>query len=184
MIVMGIDPGTITTGYGFVKAAGGRAGISFADCGGIRTRSGSPLPERLLKVHDGLVALIKKHSPDAVAVENVFFAENAKSALKLGHARGVALLAAVECGVPVFEYSPLEIKQAVAGYGHAEKEQVMRMVMALLGLKEPPKPLDASDALAAAICHIHSAGMKKTLAESGGPAKTARRSIKHPGGAR
>jgi len=182
MLVMGIDPGTLTTGYGFVEAAGGRNGMSFADCGGIRTQSRTPLPERLLKVHDGLVELIKRHSPDAVAVENVFFAENARSALKLGHARGVALLAAVECGVPVFEYSPLEIKQAVAGYGHAEKEQVMRMVMALLNLKEAPRPHDASDALAAAICHINSAGLKKTLADSGERATRSRRRIKHPGG--
>jgi len=184
MLVMGIDPGTLTTGYGFVNAAGGRNGMSFTDCGGIRTQSKTPLPERLLKVHDGLVGLIKRHGPGAVAVESVFFAENARSALKLGHARGVALLAAVECGVPVYEYSPLEIKQAVAGYGHAEKEQVMRMVMALLGLKEAPRPLDASDALAAAICHIHSAGMKKAFAGPGEHAKTARRRIKHPGGQR
>jgi len=186
MVVMGIDPGTLTTGYGFVQTAVGRGGKpGLVDCGGITTSARMPLPERLLKIHDGLVALLKRHTPEAVAVENVFFAENAKSALKLGHARGVALLAAVECGVDVYEYSPLEIKQAVAGYGHADKEQVMKMVMALLGLKDPPKPHDASDALAAAICHINSAGMKavRAVRADAGPAP-GKRVIKHPGGKR
>jgi crossover junction endodeoxyribonuclease RuvC len=183
MVVMGIDPGTLTTGYGFVRVPEGRGTrMEFVDCGGVRTSPKLPLHERLLTIHDGLAGLIKKYSPDAVVVENVFFADNAKSALKLGHARGVALLAAAECGASVHEYSPLEIKQAVAGYGHADKDQVMKMVMALLGLKDPPKPNDASDALAAAICHINSAGIKSRIA---GPATgVTRRKIKYPGGVR
>lgn len=162
MRVLGIDPGTVTSGYGIVDEEGGRLG--YVDSGGITTSAKLVLPDRLKKIYEGIVEVIARSNPDAVVVENVFFAKNVQSALKLGHARGVALLAAVNAGIPVFEYSPLQIKQAVVGYGAAEKPQVQKMVKALLNLAEVPKPHDASDALAAAICHINSAKLKGKVA--------------------
>lgn len=158
MRVMGIDPGTVTSGYGVIDEAGGN--LSYVDAGGVTTSAGSPFHERLKTIYDGLEGVINTARPDAIALESVFFAKNVQSALKLGHARGVAILAAVQAGIPVFEYSPLEIKQAVVGYGAAEKPQVQQMVKALLCLSKLPKPHDASDALAAAICHINSARLK------------------------
>ncbi|HEY3347887.1 MAG TPA: crossover junction endodeoxyribonuclease RuvC [Nitrospirota bacterium] len=161
MKILGIDPGTVTSGFGVVEVVGHE--IRYVDCGGICTPSGMDFPKRLKLIYEGLTGVIERHRPDAVAVESVFFAKNVQSALKLGHARGVALLAVINAGLPVSEYSPTEIKQAVVGFGLADKEQVLRMVMALLSLREAPRPLDASDALAIAICHIHSAKMKKTM---------------------
>ena len=117
----------------------------------------STFPERLKYIHATLSALLERHRPDCVAVENIFHARNVRSALRLGHARGVALLAASEAGLPVVEYAPAEIKRAVVGFGRAEKHQVQQMVKLLLGLEELPSPYDASDALAVAICHVHSA---------------------------
>jgi crossover junction endodeoxyribonuclease RuvC len=114
----------------------------------------------LLAIHEGLTALFRSCRPDCVAVENLFFARNVRSALKLGHARGVVILAAVEAGLPVIEYTPAEIKRAIVGYGRAEKHQVGEMVRLLLGLEHAPLPHDASDALAVAICHTHSAGSR------------------------
>jgi len=163
--VLGIDPGTVMSGYGVVDEEG--HGIFYVECGGIAASSKLSFPERLKKIYDGLERVIEAHRPDIVAVENVFFARNVQSALKLGHARGVALLAAVNFGLPVFEYTPLEIKKAVVGYGAAEKAQVQQMVKALLKIKTMPKSHDASDALAAAICHIHSARMSETLKGNG-----------------
>jgi len=154
MRVLGIDPGTVTSGYGLVDGSGGKLG--FVAAGGITTSAKLTFPERLKRIYDGLDGVMEEHNPDAVALESVFFAKNVQSALKLGHARGVAVLAAVNRGIPVFEYSALQIKQSVVGYGAAEKPQVQKMVKALLNLKELPKPHDASDALAAAICHINS----------------------------
>ncbi len=171
MRVLGIDPGSVVSGFGIVDGEGGR--IRFVDAGHIGASSRLPFPERLKKMYDGIEAVISKHGPDAVAVENVFFARNAGSALKLGHARGVALLAAVNLHLPVFEYTPTEIKQSVVGYGGAEKAQVRQMVKTLLKLSVLPEPLDASDALACAICHIHSAGMKGAIRAAA--AKTPRR---------
>jgi crossover junction endodeoxyribonuclease RuvC len=161
MRVLGIDPGTVTSGYGVVEEEGGR--LCYIEAGGIATSAKQPFPDRLKKIYDGLEAVIARHRPDAVAVESLFFAKNVQSALKLGHARGVALLAAVNAGVPVFEYSALEIKKAAVGYGQAEKEQVRLMLCTLLRLKELPKPHDATDALAAAVCHINSARMAAAL---------------------
>jgi crossover junction endodeoxyribonuclease RuvC len=161
MRVLGIDPGTVTSGYGVVDEEGNS--IFYVDSGGIATSSRLVFHERLKKIYEGLEQIIYTHRPDIVAVENVFFAKNVQSALKLGHARGVALLAAANLKLPIFEYSPLEIKQAVVGFGGADKAQVQQMVKTLLNLKSMPKPHDASDALAAAICHIHSARMKETL---------------------
>lgn len=161
MKVMGIDPGTLVSGYGIVDEEG--HSIFYVEAGSIATSSKATFPERLKKIYDGLERVIGKHRPDFVAIENLFFAKNVQSALKLGHARGVALLAAVNLGIPVFEYTPMEIKQAVVGYGAADKAQVQQMVKTLLKLKTLPRPHDASDALAAAICHIHSARMKEAV---------------------
>ncbi len=159
--MLGIDPGSVTSGFGVIDGEGSR--MSFVEAGHIGASSRLPFPERLKKMYEGIGEIISRHRPDAVAVENVFFARNVNSALKLGHARGVALLAAVNSSLPIFEYTPAEIKQSVVGYGNAEKTQVRQMVKTLLKLSSLPEPLDASDALACAICHIHSAGMKGAI---------------------
>jgi crossover junction endodeoxyribonuclease RuvC len=151
--VFGIDPGSERTGYGCIETDGSRH--SLVACGAIATSPKAPFPDKLLTIHQALGRLLAEHRPQCVAVENVFYATNVKSALKLGHARGVALLAAVEGGYPVFEYAPAEIKQAVVGYGRAEKHQVGEMVRLMLGLATVPTPDDAADALAVAICHVH-----------------------------
>ena len=154
MRTFGIDPGSERTGYGCVETAGSRHRVVL--CGAITTPSGASFPEKLLVIHQRLAALIAECRPDSVAIENLFYAVNARTALKLGHARGVAMLAAVEAGLPVVEYTPAEIKRAVVGYGRAEKQQVQHMVKLILGLASPPSPHDAADALAVAICHVHS----------------------------
>ena len=153
MKIFGIDPGSERTGYGCVETDGSRHRIILS--GAIRTPAGASFPEKLLAIHVGLSALLAECRPDCVAIEDLFHAVNARSALKLGHARGVAMLAAVEAGLPVSEYTPAEIKRAVVGYGRAEKQQVQQMVKLLLGLAVLPTPHDASDALAVAICHSH-----------------------------
>jgi crossover junction endodeoxyribonuclease RuvC len=154
--VFGIDPGSERTGYGCVETDGRRHQL--VACGAIHVPAGSTFPERLRLIHEGLTALIGECRPDVVAVENVFYSVNVRSALKLGHARGVAVLAAVQAGLLVVEYSPAEIKRSVVGYGRAEKKQVGEMVRLLLGLETAPAPHDAADALAVAICHVHSTG--------------------------
>jgi crossover junction endodeoxyribonuclease RuvC len=153
--IFGIDPGSDRTGYGCVETDGARHRI--VTSGAIRTPALASFPEKLRRIHSGLASLLGECRPDCVAIENLFHAANVRSALKLGHARGVAILAAVEAGVAVVEYTPAEIKRAVVGYGRAEKHQVQAMVKLLLGLAAPPTPHDAADALAVAICHIHSA---------------------------
>jgi crossover junction endodeoxyribonuclease RuvC len=152
--IFGIDPGSERTGYGCVETDGSRHRI--VACGAITAQPLASFPERLLQIHARLSALIAECRPDCVAIENLFHAVNVRSALKLGHARGVAMLAAVEAGVPVMEYTPAEIKRAVVGYGRAEKHQVQQMVKIILGLAAVPSPHDAADALAVAICHVHS----------------------------
>lgn len=154
MKIFGIDPGSERTGYGCVETEGSRHRIITS--GAIRTAATASFPEKLRSIHSGLSSLIGECRPDCVAIENLFYANNARSALKLGHARGVAMLAAVEAGVPIFEYTPAEVKRAVVGYGRAEKQQVQQMVKLILGLAVLPTPYDASDALAVAICHSHS----------------------------
>ena len=154
MKIFGIDPGSHRTGYGCVLSDGSRHRL--IACGTIAAPASAPLPDRLRAIHGGLRALIAEHRPDCVAVEDVFHARNVRSALMLGHARGVALLAACEAGVPVVAYSPAEIKHAVTGYGRAEKRQVQEMLKLLLGLKRLPRPYDAADALAIAVCHCNS----------------------------
>jgi crossover junction endodeoxyribonuclease RuvC len=150
--VFGIDPGSERTGYGCVETDGSRHRM--VSYGAITSRAAT-FADRLLAIHTRLAALIEESRPDFVAIESLFFAANVRSALKLGHARGVAMLAAVEAGVPVVEYTPAEIKRAVVGYGRAEKHQVQQMVKLVLGLSSPPAPHDAADALAVAICHLH-----------------------------
>ena len=154
MIIFGIDPGSDRTGYGCVDTDGSRHRL--VTCGAIKTKASATFPEKLLVIHSRLSTLLAECRPDAVAIENVFVAVNVRSALKLGHARGVAMLAAVEAGVLVAEYSPAEIKRAVVGYGRADKAQVQHMIKLILGLDAVPSPHDAADALAVAVCHIHS----------------------------
>jgi crossover junction endodeoxyribonuclease RuvC len=153
--IFGIDPGSDRTGYGCIETAGGRHHLVI--CGSLSAPARSTFPEKLRHVHEGLATLLARHRPDCVAVETIFYARNVRSALKLGHARGVALLAAAQAGLPVAEYAPAEIKLAVVGFGRAEKHQVQQMIKLLLGLDAVPSPHDAADALAVAICHVHSA---------------------------
>jgi crossover junction endodeoxyribonuclease RuvC len=150
----GIDPGSERTGYGCIDSTSGRHRLVV--CGTIPVPARAPFPDKLMLIHSGLCALLARHRPDCVAIENVFHAKNVRSALKLGHARGIALLAASEAGVPVVEYAPAEIKRAVVGYGRAEKIQVQHMIKLLLGLDAVPSPHDVADALAVALCHVHS----------------------------
>ena len=154
MIIMGIDPGFAITGFGIVKYQGNK--FSVIDHGVVTTEAGIPLPKRLLMLSDGLEELVLKYRPEAVAVEELFFNKNIKTALNVAHGRGVALLTAAKAGLEVWEYTPLQVKQSVAGYGRAEKAQIQQMVKIILNLPSIPKPDDAADALAVAICHGHS----------------------------
>ena len=158
MRVLGIDPGSATTGYGIVESRDG--GLRHVENGILSPGSNAPLPRRLLEIFRGVEALIARFRPDAVAIENIFIAKNARSSLLLGHARGVAMLAASAAELPVEEYTPMQVKQAVAGTGRADKSQVQQMVRALLKLPEIAAE-DASDALAVAICHCNSAWFKR-----------------------
>jgi len=153
VVVMGIDPGFAILGYGIVNYSGNR--FQVIDYGVITTNASLPLANRLLALEKGLVELIEKYMPDAVSVEDLFFNSNSKTAIKVGQGRGVALLCAARAGIPVYEYTPLQVKQGVTGYGRADKVQVQQMVRVLLNLEKIPKPDDAADALAAAICHAH-----------------------------
>jgi crossover junction endodeoxyribonuclease RuvC len=156
MRVLGIDCGTEYTGYGVVELQpDGTLHYCVADA--IRLSRGDPMPHRLSMVFTGLSKIIREYQPDIVAIENVFYAVNVKSALTLGQVRGVAMLAASSAGLEVAEYAPLSIKSAVVGYGKAEKHQVQQMVGRLLNLNSPPESADAADALAIAICHLHTA---------------------------
>lgn len=150
---MGIDPGTHKAGYAVVDAS--PKGLRVVDCGVVRAKGKKDLPNRLKDLYDGLLQVISLHEPDTLAVEECFYGKNIQSTVKMGEGRGVALLAAAVCNVPVAEYSPAEVKKSVVGNGQAHKSQVQRMVQALLGLPEPPEPDDVADALAIAICHSH-----------------------------
>ena len=161
MRVMGIDPGSLCTGYGIVEEAGGQ--LTSIHFGSITSQSKNPFAQRLKTIYDGLASVMEEYQPNAVAVEDIFFAANAKSTIKLGQTRGVALLAAAQADITLAEYTPLEVKQSVVGYGRADKHQVRDMVTAILKLKQKPEPLDASDALAVAICHLHSYQAKARL---------------------
>jgi crossover junction endodeoxyribonuclease RuvC len=151
--VFGIDPGSDRTGYGCIDSDGRRHRLVV--CGAIKSSAADTFPDKLAAIHRTLTDVIAECRPECVAIENLFHATNVRSALKLGHARGVAMLAAVQAGVPVVEYTPAEIKRSVVGYGRAEKVQVGFMVKLLLGLETVPSPHDAADALAVAICHAH-----------------------------
>ena len=155
MLVLGIDPGTATTGYGLIRDAEDGS-LQVVDYGVIQTPADTFMPERLLELFRQLRQIILLYPPETGAVEKLFFEKNVRTAITVGQARGVALLALAEAGLTIGEYTPLEVKQAVAGYGRADKNQVQQMVKALLGLSDIPHPDDAADALAVAICHLHS----------------------------
>ncbi|HRX01479.1 MAG TPA: crossover junction endodeoxyribonuclease RuvC [Cyclobacteriaceae bacterium] len=157
MIVIGIDPGTATTGYGVIDEDND-GNFNVLDYGVVITRADLSLENRLKIIYDSLTSLIILHKPASAAVEKLFFKQNVTNAISVGQARGVILLAFANSGIPVAEYSPAEVKSAVSGYGGAEKAQVQAMVKAILNLNETPKPDDAADALAIAICHINSTG--------------------------
>ena len=153
MIVLGIDPGTATTGYGVVRGDGSGP-MNLIECGVIRTRARDPLAVRLHEIHVGVVELIARHCPDALAVEDVFYARNVRTTIVLGHARGVVLLAGAQAGLAIHEFPPAEIKKAIVGTGAATKEQVQFMVTRLLRLRAVPSPSDAADGIAAALTCI------------------------------
>lgn len=178
MLVLGIDPGTANTGYGVVR--GGGAFPTLVECGVIRTRARDPLPARLLEIYEGVRELIERHSPDALSVEDVFYARNVRTTVVLGHARGVILLAAAQHGLVVNEYAPAEIKKAVVGTGGATKEQVQFMLTRLLRLKSVPQPSDAADGVAAALACLMGASLPRI--DDGGrvrePSRPARASTR------
>jgi crossover junction endodeoxyribonuclease RuvC len=151
IIVLGVDPGTLVTGYGIVARRGNA--VRMVDCGSIKNNGDTSMPLRLKNIYGGLHAVIERHHPDEFAIESAFYGKNAQSALKLGHARGVAMLAAVEQEIPTTEYSPREVKRALVGNGSASKEQVAFMVKSLLGIRNSTMLHDTSDALAIALCH-------------------------------
>lgn len=168
MKVLGVDPGTAATGYGVVIRKDGGA-VSLVECGVIRTSANVELPVRLREIHAGLAEVLERHQPDVVAVESVFYGRNVRTTVILGHARGVVLLAAAERELEVADYSPAEIKNAIVGTGRGTKEQVQFMVKQLLRLKDVPKPADAADGVAVALCHINT-GRLSALARDSAPA--------------
>ena len=154
MIILGIDPGLAIVGWGVIEYQNAR--FRTIAYGSVQTPAGTRTEERLRRIFDGVNELIKRYHPDAIAVEELFFNTNITTGIRVAEARGVILLAAERAGIPISEYTPLQVKQAVVGYGRAEKKQVITMVTMLLGLPKPPKPDDTADALAIAICHAHS----------------------------
>jgi crossover junction endodeoxyribonuclease RuvC len=164
MIVLGIDPGTAITGWGVVRMeADDRP--TLVDYGTIQTKASTPLPQRLGRIFHKVTALLERHQPETVAVEEIFFSKNVRTAMSVGQARGVILLAAALAERPVHGYTPLQVKQAISGYGGADKAQVQQMTALLLGLDTVPSPDDAADAIAVAVCHLHSARLQNLLAE-------------------
>jgi len=155
MVILGIDPGVATIGFGVLRSERGKN--TLVQYGVITTPAGIPLSQRLVQISEDMEQLIRQFKPDEMAVEELFFSKNITTGIAVAHGRGVILLAAEKMGVPVFEYTPMQVKQAVVGYGAAQKRQVMLMTQRLLGMKEVPKPDDAADALAIAICHSRSA---------------------------
>ena len=163
MIILGIDPGTAIMGYGLIEQRGNNLSALAYSCW--LTPAHTPLAERLLMLYEQIEPFLRVHSPDHIAVEELFFNRNTTTALAVGHARGVVLLAGAQQGIPIYEYTPLQVKQAVVGYGKAEKKQVQQMVKGLLGLNEIPRPDDTADALAVAICHAHSYALNRRMGE-------------------
>jgi crossover junction endodeoxyribonuclease RuvC len=166
MIILGIDPGTIITGYGVIKAEDDEA--TFVDCGALTASERSPIGERLSLIYRGLVEVIARFHPDVVAIESPFVAKSVKTALAIGRAQAIAILAAAEVKIPTREYSPAEVKKRVTDYGASSKEQVQEMVKLQLNLAETPQPADAADALAVAICHLRRMHLESILAKSEG----------------
>jgi len=166
MIILGIDPGTITMGYGVVEAKEDE--ITLVDCGALATPKRSPIGERLNYLYQKLLEIMSQYQLDAVAIEQPFVAKNVKSALAVGRAQAIAILAAASRGIPVYEYTPAQVKQQVTNYGAGSKEQVQEMVRLQLGLAEVPQPSDAADALAVALCHLSETHLDSLLAKMGG----------------
>ena len=154
MIILGIDPGLAIVGWGVVEYSGSR--FTTLGYGSIQTPAGMETEQRLSVIYDGIKELIKTYKPDHMAIEELFFNTNQTTGIRVAEARGVIIMCAYRMGVPTFEYTPLQVKQAVVGYGRAEKKQVITMVTMFLGLQKPPKPDDTADALAIAVCHAHS----------------------------
>jgi crossover junction endodeoxyribonuclease RuvC len=165
MLVIGIDPGTATTGYGLVRQ-NAQGELITVDFGVIRTPAKSSMADRLLQLHRELSDVISLHRPESAAVEELFFQRNVSTAISVGQARGIVLLALAQAGIPVDEYAPSEIKQAISGYGGADKQQMQQMVRTILELDAIPRPDDAADALAVAICHLHSSQIRRKIEES------------------
>lgn len=163
MKILGIDPGYAIMGYGVIEMIGNRFRV--CQYGSITTDAGTPIEERLSHLYDSLREIIDEEKPDAASIEELFFNNNAKTAIMVGEARGIAVLACAKGGLEIAEYTPMQIKQALVGYGKADKKQVQSMVKTLLHLKEVPKPDDTADALAAAVCHAHSAGTSRRFKE-------------------
>jgi crossover junction endodeoxyribonuclease RuvC len=156
MIVLGIDPGLVNTGWGVVSQEEGISGEQIKAYGCIKTRADCFLPQRLALIYEKLMEVIRKYKPDNMAVEKIFYAKNVKTTLFLGQARGIVLLAGYQAGLSISEYTALQVKQSLVGYGRAEKKQIQNMLKNVLKLKEIPRPEDAADALAVAICHLNS----------------------------
>lgn len=165
MRILGIDPGFAIVGYGIIEYSGGT--YKTIDYGKITTPAHTTLSSRLKSIYDGMTQLIEVYKPDVLAVEELFFNTNVTTAIAVGHARGVILLSAANKNIPIYEYTPLQIKQSVAGYGRADKNQVQQMVKMFLKLKEVPKPDDTADALAVAICHANSSSLSNILGMEG-----------------
>ena len=155
MLILGIDPGYAIVGWGVLRCENGR--FSPVGYGSIQTAAGLKVEERLRQIHEGMCEIIERYHPDVMSVEELFWNTNQKTGIVVAEARGIILLSAHEAGIPIFEYTPLQVKQAIVGYGRAEKKQVIAMVTSLLGLKKPPKPDDTADAIAMAICHGNTA---------------------------
>jgi crossover junction endodeoxyribonuclease RuvC len=167
VLVLGLDPGIAITGYGLVEESPS-GDLSCIGYGTVTTPAGQPTSSRLLSIDRDLEALIHKYEPDVVAIEELFFSRNVTTALIVGQARGVAILSAARAGLPVREYKPMEVKQAVTGYGRAPKTQVQEMVRLLLNLDHVPQPDDAADAVAVAVCHVYNVRLEGVLAAQGG----------------
>lgn len=157
---LGVDPGTARLGYGVIRGNEPARALEF---GIVETRSDDDMPARLLHLHDELLGIIREYRPQVMVIEKLFFSRNVTNAISVGQARGVAMLTAAESGIPVVEYTPAEVKQAVVGYGNADKEQIQEMVRLILGLSERPHPDDAADALAVALCHVQHAGFLEAV---------------------
>jgi crossover junction endodeoxyribonuclease RuvC len=163
-VILGLDPGTAATGFGIIQVSGNR--LKALEFGVVETDAGVPLEQRLERIHGEIGGILRRHRPGAAAVEALFFNVNVRTALAVGHARGVTLLACSQVGCEVFEYTPQQVKQAVVGYGKASKQQMMEMVRVLLALSEPPRPDHAADALGVAICHANTNKVRESIARS------------------